>query len=69
MPQAPLPYPLRFAPLTVGQLDGQMMLIDGRNRREACRRAGIIPDHVLLDGQDPVAYIISANILITQRGL
>lgn len=38
------------------------MLIDGRNRREACRRAGIVPDHVLLDGQDPVAYILSANI-------
>ncbi len=38
------------------------MLIDGRNRREACRRAGIIPDYVLLDGQDPVTYILSANI-------
>jgi hypothetical protein len=39
-----------------------MMLIDGRNRREACRRAGVIPDYILLDGQDPVAYILSANI-------
>jgi hypothetical protein len=38
------------------------MLIDGRNRREACRRAGIVPDYVLLDGADPVAYILSANI-------
>jgi hypothetical protein len=38
------------------------MLVDGRNRREACRRAGIVPDHVLLDGQDPIAYIASANI-------
>jgi hypothetical protein len=38
------------------------MLIDGRNRREACRRTGVIPDYVLLDGQDPVAYILSANI-------
>ena len=38
------------------------MLIDGRNRREACRRAGIVPDYVLLDSADPVAYILSANI-------
>jgi ParB/RepB/Spo0J family partition protein len=49
-------------PLVVAKIDGQMVLIDGRNRREACRRAGIIPDHVLLDGADPVAYIVSANI-------
>jgi hypothetical protein len=38
------------------------VLIDGRNRREACRRVSVIPDYVLLDGQDPVAYILSANI-------
>ena len=39
-----------------------MVLIDGRNRREVCRRAGVVPDYVLLDGQDPVTYILSANI-------
>jgi hypothetical protein len=38
------------------------MLIDGRNRREACRRAGVIPDYVLLNGADPVTYILSVNI-------
>jgi hypothetical protein len=38
------------------------VLIDGRNRREACRRAGVIPDYVLLDDHDPVTYILSANI-------
>jgi hypothetical protein len=38
------------------------VLIDGRNRREACRRAGVVPHHILLDGADPVAYILSANI-------
>jgi hypothetical protein len=27
-----------------------------------CRRAGVVPDYVLLDGQDPVTYILSANI-------
>lgn len=37
-------------------------LIDGRNRREACRRAGIEPKTIELNGQDPAAYILSANI-------
>jgi hypothetical protein len=49
-------------PLVIAEIDGQVMLIDGRNRREACRALGIVPDYVLLDGQDPLAYIISANI-------
>jgi hypothetical protein len=38
------------------------LLADGRNRREACRRVGVVPDYVLLDGADPVTYILSANI-------
>jgi hypothetical protein len=37
-------------------------LIDGRNRREACRRAGIEPQVAELNGDDPVAYIVSTNI-------
>jgi ParB/RepB/Spo0J family partition protein len=49
-------------PLLVGRVDGQTVLIDGRNRREACKRAGMVPHHVLLDGQDPVTFILSANI-------
>ena len=49
-------------PLVVDYLNGQEMLIDGRNRREACKRVGIVPHHVLLDGQDAVTYILSANI-------
>src|SRR5262245_31292829 len=40
--------------------DGQ--LIDGRNRREACKRAGVIPTTIELDGQDPAAYILGSNI-------
>jgi ParB-like chromosome segregation protein Spo0J len=40
--------------------DGQ--LIDGRNRREACKRVGIVPPVSELDGQDPASYILSANI-------
>jgi hypothetical protein len=37
-------------------------LIDGRNRREACMIAGVTPEYVEFDGDDPVAYIISENI-------
>lgn len=37
-------------------------LIDGRNRREACKIAGILPQTVELNGQDPTAYVLSSNI-------
>ncbi len=39
-----------------------MMLIDGRNRREACKIAGVVPDVRELNGEDPKAFVISANI-------
>jgi len=38
------------------------VLIDGRNRREACRIAGVQPETQELNGADPVAYILSSNI-------
>jgi len=38
------------------------VLIDGRNRREACRIAGVAPEVIELNGQDPIAYILSSNI-------
>jgi ParB/Sulfiredoxin domain len=37
------------------------VLIDGRNRLEACRRAGIEPAYATLEGIDPVAFIMSSN--------
>jgi hypothetical protein len=42
-------------------LDESGMLIDGRNRFEACRRAGLEPECETLNGQDPVAFIMSSN--------
>jgi hypothetical protein len=30
--------------------------------REACRMVGVTPHHILLDGADPVTFILSANI-------
>lgn len=50
-------------PLLVGRVDGQTALVDGRNRREACRRAGITPNYTLLtDGEDLPARILSENV-------
>jgi ParB-like chromosome segregation protein Spo0J len=45
-------------------VDADGTLIDGRNRIEACRRASVEPRYeVLSDGLDPVAYIISTNVI------
>jgi len=43
--------------------DDDEVVLDGRNRLEACRRAIIEPKFsTLANGQDPVAFIMSANI-------
>ena len=42
-------------------LDSEGTLIDGRNRLEACQRAGVEPTFEQLNGVDPVAYILSSN--------
>jgi hypothetical protein len=54
--------PHRIQPLVIDLTNGEAVLIDGRSRREACQALGVIPDYVLLDGADPVTYILSANI-------
>ncbi len=42
--------------------DGTTWLVDGRNRREACRQADIEPDYVELHPDtDPDSYVLSAN--------
>jgi ParB-like chromosome segregation protein Spo0J len=43
-------------------LDQHGTLLDGRNRREACRRAGVAPDVIRETLDDPVAFILSANM-------
>ena len=42
--------------------DSDGMLIDGRNRLEACKRADILPTFEILNGTDPVAYILAQNV-------
>jgi hypothetical protein len=43
-------------------LDADGTLIDGRNRLEACRRAKVEPRFEQLNGHDPLAFIVSANL-------
>lgn len=43
-------------------VDKDGTVIDGRNRLEGCRRAGREPTFTTLNGQDPVAFILSANV-------
>ena len=43
-------------------VDGEGQIIDGRNRLEACRRAGVEPIFEELAGGDPVDFILSLNV-------
>jgi len=49
-------------PLVVADVDGKTLLVDGRNRRRACDMAGVEPSVVNLNGDDPTAYVLSANV-------
>src|SRR6516164_2413820 len=46
-------------PITVDR-DGK--ILDGRNRFNACKRAGVEPSVVVYDGDDPAAYVIAQNV-------
>ncbi len=41
--------------------DNDGILIDGRNRLEACKRAGVLPTFETLNGIDPIVFIMSSN--------
>ncbi len=54
-------------PIVVGEVpDGDGVvneaLIDGRNRREACKIVGVVPEIRHLTDEDPTAFVLSANI-------
>lgn len=48
-------------PITVAEIDGQWMLLDGRNRREAARIAGIKPPVIVTDIDPKLAVHRSNN--------
>lgn len=43
-------------------LDGDGNLLDGRNRLAACKLAKVKPDYESVDGDDPLAVVVSLNI-------
>ena len=50
-------------PIVVGEFEGKKVLIDGKNRRAACERAGVVPEvRELGEDEDLVAFIFSMNI-------
>jgi hypothetical protein len=49
-------------PLVVAEIDGDLVLVDGRNRRAACELAKVEPEVRHLNGEDPNAYVLSANV-------
>jgi ParB-like chromosome segregation protein Spo0J len=53
-------------PIVTAKIDGQVVLIDGRNRREACKRAGVEPrvaDLGEMAADEATLYVISKNVL------
>jgi N6-adenosine-specific RNA methylase IME4 len=38
------------------------MILDGRNRRNACKAAGVEPRFLEFDGDDPLAFVLSLNV-------
>ena len=40
----------------------QDMILDGRNRLRACKAAGIEPEFLEFDGDDPLAFVLSLNV-------
>lgn len=42
--------------------DGEWEILDGRNRLRACQAAGIKPDFIAYEGDDPLGYVVSCNL-------
>jgi hypothetical protein len=49
-------------PVWVAHIDGELTLLDGRNRLVSCGELGIMPPIRIYEGEDPVAFINSQNI-------
>jgi hypothetical protein len=49
-------------PIVVGTIDGEEMLVDGRNRLAACKIAEVEPAFRHLNGENPTDFVFSQNI-------
>src|ERR1700730_2772468 len=49
-------------PIIIGPYEGREVIVDGRNRYEACEIAGVDPKFEKLNGHDPKAFILSMNV-------
>ena len=47
--------------VTIG-VDGQTLILDGRNRAAACWLLGLEPRRMGFGGDDPVAFVVNANL-------
>lgn len=46
----------------VGKYEDRELIVDGRNRYEACEMAGVEPKFEKLNGHDAKAFILSVNV-------
>jgi hypothetical protein len=49
-------------PIVIGKFEDREVIVDGRNRFEACQIAEVEPKFEQLNGHDPKAFILSVNI-------
>ena len=49
-----------YRPITIAEVNGEWMLLDGRNRREAAKLAGIVPPVIVTD-VDPKLAVHRSN--------
>src|SRR5436190_1146522 len=49
-------------PIILGMHEGREVIVDGRNRQDACEMADVEPTFTKLNGEDVKAFIISTNV-------
>lgn len=49
-------------PIIIGPYEGREVIVDGRNRYEACEIAGVDPKFEKLNGHEPKSFILSMNV-------
>lgn len=49
-------------PIVTMEVDGERLVLDGRNRYRACAMSSVEPTFIAFDGDDPFALVVSANL-------